>query len=143
LDDDVERWALTVRASLPEAADGAKDDSKVDGFEGLVSDGQAIKHARTAALNYDVCPRHQLEEEFATVFGLEIEADASLVPVCTQEVGALSTYEVGPERSRHVAAWRLDLNDVGAKIPQDHRREGAGEHLGKVEHHDTLKHFGL
>ena len=70
---------------------------------------------------------------------LQVEADRALVAVDRQEVGRgprAGRRVADPRRTpaaRRVAVGRLDLDDVGAEVGQEHRRVGAGEDRREVD----------
>jgi hypothetical protein len=64
---------------------------------------------------------------------MQIEHDGPLVAaghLPPQAVAVLG----GTHLAQRIAIRVLDLDDVGAEVPQHHRRQRAGKHRGAVDH---------
>ncbi len=81
----------------------------------------------------------ELEGELRALRMLELEGDAALVPVHRGEDGAHPA--VAAERTQVVAAaGALELDHVGAEVPEQHRAVGTGDDPGEVEDADSFEH---
>ena len=72
----------------------------------------------------------------------DVERDPELVPVDTEVVGARAGWiEGGAPAARIVPGSRpLDLEDVGAKVPQQHRAKGTSENTREIEDSYSTQH---
>ncbi len=71
----------------------------------------------------------ELAGEIAVGFSLEVEDDAALVAVVGGVGGAV------PDG----AAGRVDADDIGALVAQEHGRHGAGDVLAEVDNLDAVE----
>ena len=70
----------------------------------------------------------------------EIECDALLIPIDTQEVRAFTVLKRGSPCSGVIAFSRLfDFDDPGSHVGEHHRTVRAGEHTGEIDHGDPIK----
>ena len=72
---------------------------------------------------------------------LQVQHDRALVAVPRHERGALAVDE-GRHVARGVASRRLDLDDLGAVVGQQHRAIGAGQVAGQVEDQKMFERAG-
>src|SRR5205807_1557611 len=74
------------------------------------------------------------------------EHHAALVAVDAGEVATVSPLGVvfveGRDHAGHVAVGRLDLDDVGAEVGEQHGAERAGQRLGQIDDADTVQWTG-
>src|SRR5262249_53616580 len=86
----------------------------------------------------DVCRAREPREHDAPLGGLQVEHDAALPAVHRVEARA-----VAAGRARHlprrVAGGRLDLDDVGAQVSEEHGAVGTGHPLRDVEDADAVE----
>jgi hypothetical protein len=98
---------------------------------------------RPVVVDEQVGRRQQAIERGATIVGLQVEHDAALVAVDAHEVRAEAVGRVAPPRRppapRLVARRRLDLDDVGAEIGEEHRGERPGQDSAGVDDPDALE----
>ena len=100
----------------------------------VVAEAEAIDDARTEALQEHVGALDQPPQDGAAVGLLQVQRDGALAEVRRQRVGALIAVD-DAEVARPVAdAGRLDLDDVGAVLREQHRAIGAGDALAHVDH---------
>jgi GGDEF domain-containing protein len=86
----------------------------------------------------------QFFEEFGALRGLELERDGELVPLTV--LGGRHAFldalarALDPERyALAPAVARLDLDDAGAHVGQQHGAEGHGDDLPQVEYGDIAQ----
>ena len=112
-----------------EAADARDDQGRVAGTERIGLEAQACRRGRPVVVHEQVGRREQALEAGAAGIGPQVEHDAALVAVHRCEVGAAPIRRVAPPRRTPaaglVAVGRLDLDDVGAEIGEQHGRERA------------------
>jgi hypothetical protein len=94
-----------------------------------VVEAERSHQARTEVLEHDIALADQLRCGGAPLGRLDIEDDALLVAI----EGAEKTDAQAGQRSRLVAARRLDLDDLRAHAGQQARYSGGGGHAGKVQ----------
>ena len=134
LRDDVVAAALAVGAGLAEARHRRVDQAGVGLREAVVVDAQALDHAGPEVLHHDVGAGGQLQERLLAARVLQVERHAALVAVEHREAVGL-VVDLRVEAARGVAVGEaLDLDHVGAQIPEHHRAVGAGHHAGEVDH---------
>ncbi len=141
LRNDVVRGPIRVRARagarISEAANRGIDQGGIDFAQPLVADSRAIHHAGIRILDERVRGFHQPENRFAAGVALDVEHDAALVAIDAGEISAVvAAFAIGgmrSEASAHVAAGRLDLDNVGAEVRQQHRAIGTGQRLRQIE----------
>lgn len=123
---DVVSRGVAVGAGLAVSGDGAVDDAGVDGFDMVVAHAQAVGDAGAEALHDDVGPGCQLQEDFFTRVGLQVEAHVLFVAIDEVWEGPLGG-----------VARILKGNDPGAVIGEHHGAPGAGKKPGQVEDGDA------
>ena len=121
----------------------AVDDLGLHALAVVVADAEPHRDARGHVVVHDVGALHELERDLEPARLLEIECDAALAALATEE---------RPARHAHaVTGDRLDLDHVGAEIADHHRAERAGEVLAEVDqphtfervHHATPVNFAM
>ena len=106
---------------------------------------EPLRRAHPVVLDEHVGVANQVVEHLDAFRGLEIDGHGTLVAVQSQEGRHLTLdvdvgEAVGPVE--FADARRFHLDDVSSKIPEVHRRNGAGEHLRRIEHHEPGKRSG-
>ena len=133
LDDEVVARALGVTPGRAIAGDGEVDEARVDRRQLVVAEAQSSQRAGSEVLDQRVRTAKQPAEDRRAIGLLEIEPDAPLVPVDSEEVGRRSRpvrFAADPRRapaSGRVPLGRLDLHDVRAQVAEKHRRVRSGE----------------
>ena len=136
LDDEVVAGPVGGRAVRPVARDGQVDEPRVERVAASSSSKPSRANPPTRKFSTRTSPRSSSRRRTATAVGLlEVEPDAALVPVDRQVVGrgpglAGRRGRADPRRApaaRRVAVGRLDLDDVGAEVGQQHRAVRPGQ----------------
>ena len=104
-----------------------------------VVEAESGETARPEVLDEDVTARQQPAQDLGPLRAPEIEPDAALVPIDRQEVGR----RAGPgcrfpdpwrtPAAGRVAFGRLDLDDIGAQVGEEHRAVRAGQDRRAVD----------
>ncbi len=136
LDDHVVGRSVGVGPRIPEAGAGDVHQPLVEGAEPPVVEPQPRQHARAEALDQHVGRPKQIGEYLAPGLVLEVQRDRTLAAVEADEVAGSAAGQERAEPARVVAPRRLDLDDLGAQIAQDHVRERPGEHPRHVDDDD-------
>src|SRR5262249_12975244 len=124
--DPFERLVLRVRSGAAEAFHRRGDDARIELAQRLVPETQPVHRARAHVFDHDVRRLHEILEHLASARRLEVERDALLVRVQQHEEPRVLTTLVGQREAAGLAAWRLDLDDLGPQ-PREHlRARGAG-----------------
>src|SRR6267142_2480706 len=139
LRDQVIAAARGVRARLPVAGDRAVDQPRVERRQRLVVHAEARGDAGPVVLDEDVGGRHQLLQDGDALGALEVEYEAALVAVDGQEGRRDTGRGLEIHRAGRLAPGRLDLDDVGAHVGEEHRAEGARHHLRLIEDAQALQ----
>ena len=112
-------------------------------MQGLVAQAQAIHDAAAIVLDHGVGAVAQPHHQLAALGLLEVDGDRLLVAVDRGEVAAeglqLVVGVVGTDDARVVAVERLDLDDLGALVGQQHGAERTGQHLREVDDADPVE----
>ena len=128
------------------------DESRVDPAQLAIVEPEPRESADTEVLDDDVGTPEEPPQDVLAGFGSQIDAHAALVAVHRQEVGGGSSARLlgaDPRRApgaRRVALRWLDLDDVRAEVPEEHRAQRAGEDRRAVGHDEAGKrpaHPGL
>ena len=130
-------------ARIAEAADGGVDEAWVALGERFVGEAEALHDAGGEVLDEHVRLFGQAHDRLFAAGRLEVEHEAALVAVEAGVIAAEGALGVvvgeGAGEAGHLAAGRLDLDDVGAEVGEEHRAVGAGEGLGEVEDADAWR----
>lgn len=139
LDQEVQSGPVFVRAVGAEAGDRAGDDPGIYFFQCLIIDLELFQHPGAEIVVDHVGDLHQVVENFGCLGVAEIQGDGLFVPVQTQVVSALAFMGILPDIPAEVPAVRvLDLDDLGAQIPEDHGPIRPGNILGKIQDSDPF-----
>jgi hypothetical protein len=142
LDDHVVAGLRSAGAGGAVAGDRTVNEPPVQSAHPIGPESQPLERARPEVLDEHVGVANQVLEQLAAFRRFQIDGNALLVPVDTQEIGAPAVHERCP-RSRVVAmAGVLDLDDLGAHVAEQHRAQGSGQHAGEVDHLQPVKREG-
>ena len=135
LHDGVVSRPLTVGPGRSEPGDRAVDQPRVDAPQGLPAEPEVVHRPGLEVLDQDVAPTHEIQDQRLPPGMLEIDRDASLPPVDREEVGGLAVGRAGRgPLPAVVAALRvLDLDHLGAVVPEDLGRERSRHDAGEVD----------
>ncbi|HSZ42509.1 MAG TPA: hypothetical protein VK817_21315 [Trebonia sp.] len=125
LRDRVVRRTLCVGAVGAEAADRAVDQARVEAEQALGADVQALGGAGSEVVDEHVGGGDQVVEDLLVSGVPVVDGDAALVVVKRLERRGVHRPVVAAEGI--AGARLLHLDDVGAKVRQQHRRERAGD----------------
>jgi len=104
---------------------------------------QAGRRGGAVVVHEEVRATQQPVQQLATRIGAQVEHDRSLVAVDRCEVRAAPLGRVAPPRrspgARLVAVGRLDLDDIGAEVGQQHGGERPGQHAADVDDADAFQ----
>ena len=113
------------------AADAASDHLGSVAFEPRVREAPTVQCPKLEVVDNNIGRANQISKEVTSRFGLEVDGDAALVPIDTEEVGGLGPGERGTPGAGVVAATRpLDLDDVCAHVPEPHGAQRTGQNAG-------------
>lgn len=130
--------------ALAEAGDRAGDDAPVHQRKGFVVDAQPRRHADAEVVEHHVGAPHEVEEHGLASRALEVDADALLVAVEREVVGAHAVAGIVGvvfEQSARAlpGAGRFDLDGACPEVGQKHGAVGTREHVGQVQHGDVFE----
>jgi len=133
---------------LAERRDGGIDDVRLHSLELLVAEPQALHRADAEVLGHHVGVPDQFFEELCALRSFELECDGELVPlsVLGGRHALLDTVARALDAERDAlapAVARLDLDDAGAHVGQQHGAEGHGDDLPQVEYGDIAQRLVL
>ena len=134
LQDRVHRRTFGERARLAEARDRQIDDARFALGDRGVAEAQAIDHAGPEALQEHVGTVDQAPQDGAAILLLQVERDGALAEVGGQRIGALVAIHHAEIACPVADAGRLDLDDVGAILCEQHGAIGTGDALAHVDH---------
>ena len=136
-DDRVIAREAAERAFGAEARDLAVNEARELLRQLLVADAPLLHGARLEVLDQHVGAFEQPQEDRAPLGLCEVETDRALVAVDPNEVGGVLVMEGRAPVTHLVALRRLKLDDVGAMVGQQLRRERASQHAREVDHLDA------
>ena len=135
LHDQIHGRVVAIGAGLAVARARAIDQARIDLVQGGGADAQAIHHARRKVLDQDVGPRGHLAQQFAALFGLEIERHRLLVGIEHGEWQGGAAHVA--TAAQMLAAERLDLDDLGAGHGHQEGRVRPVIDVRQVDHRDA------
>jgi hypothetical protein len=103
--------------------------------QGLVVEAQFGHQARTEVLEHHVALLDQFERGRMALGRLDVEHDALFVAVERTEEADAETRQL----ARLVASRRLDLDDLGAEVGQDHPAGRAHHHVREFDNPHALQ----
>src|SRR5262249_3311907 len=96
---------------------------RVHGRERREAEPALFKHSRGLGFDQKVSAAHEVEQDRPPLVTTPVERDAALVavvgPPVERAIRARLVGEERPESPRGRSPGRLDLNDVGSKVPED------------------------
>ena len=114
------------------------DEPRIDFFQRLVTEPEALHDAGTELLDDDVGAFDERRQLLHCAGRLEIDRDAALSPVQKREIDAVGA-EPGRVRAHLIAAaGALDLDHFRAGLGEDQRCKRAGKQRAEVEDAHTL-----
>jgi hypothetical protein len=133
-----------IRSGLAEARDRAVDEPRIDRLEGFIIEAVGRESADLEILHEHVRAGGEPLHDLAAGRRREVHGDRLLVAVRAEKIsrvriGArLLVAQKGrsPAACVIAAAGTLDLDDRCAEVAEHLRGPGAGEHAGKIEHHE-------
>ena len=134
LDDRVVHALLGVRSFLPEAADRHVDQARVQLAQALGAQPQLVDDAGPEVLDEDVGRADQVVQDREAALLLQVEDEGALAAVDRREArGDAAT--LGSQPAHDVAARRrLDLDDFGALVRQQHGGDRRRDHRRQLDH---------
>ena len=142
LQDQVLPRPVSIRPLRSVARDGTVDEPRVDLVELLVPDADPIGGADPEVLNQGIGLADQVVHHGQALRLLQVDHHAALVAVEREEGGHLSRGGDVLEAMSPVelaGPGRLDLQDIGAQIPQAQAGERTRQHLRAVENRDAVE----
>ena len=132
-DDGIVAGKATERPLRTEARDLAVDQPRKALLEHVVADAPALHGAGLEVLDQHISAVEQLQQHRAPFRLAKIEPHRALVAVDADKVGSVVTNERRAPVANLVALWRLELDDIGAVIPEQLRGEWATQHARQVD----------
>ena len=133
----------SVRIGAGEAAHGGDHHARMARAERIGLEPQVGGGRRAVVVHEQVGRGEEPVEGDAAVIGAQVEDDPALVAVDRREVGTAAVGRVAPPwrapGAGLVARRRLDLDDVGAEVGEEHGGERAGQHPAEVDDPDAVE----
>lgn len=129
----VEAAFLAARAALAVRRYRTIDQARVARAHGLLPQPQAVHDAGAVVFDQYVGAGDQLDGCVALGLVLQVQGDRALVAVQGGEVLAVAIGDGRPAAQGVACAGRLDLDDVGAHVGQQHAAERAGGHVADFD----------
>ncbi len=136
LDDRIINALLRIGAVVAGAANRDVDEARIERPHGALAETDPLHHPRTEVLHENIGAGDQPAQDLRALRLLEIEGDRPLAAVGRNEQGRELAGRVDrlAATPRDVSAERLNLDDVGALVRQEHGGEWAGHHAREVDH---------
>jgi len=128
---------LLLVTPAAEAGDVNEGRARIDLLQPLEAEAELVRHAGGVIGDDDVGPLQQRVEHVLRVLVAEIERHRALAAIMTGEEQAVAVLIDLRGIARVLAGRRLDLDDVGAVIAQDHRGMRTGDEMRDFEHMDA------
>src|SRR5262245_54268827 len=129
----VEAGAVAVRAVLAVHGHARENDAGVERREGLVAEAPRFERAGLEVLDDDVGQRHEALQQRLPGRLAQVERHRALAPPLDGPEERLAPIE-GTDRAHEVPLPRqLHLDDVGAEVGEQRRREGRADTGAQVE----------
>jgi hypothetical protein len=124
----VERGAVLIRPGQ-EALVRDVDQALVQARQRLGAEAQALHRAALEVLAEDIGTSHEPEHDLAAARVFHVDRQALLVSIeQAEEAGSRAQ-----QPARVVACQRLDLDDLGAQVGQDHPAGRPHHHVGELD----------
>ncbi len=130
-----------VRPELAEAGHAQDHQRRVDLVQAVRAEAPLLQHARAEVLDQDVSVGRQLLEQFAAGRVRQVQGHRSFVAPDHLPPQAMPVLAVTVGAGR-VPARVLDLEDISAVVPQEHRGDRRGVHRADVEYADAVQRPG-
>ena len=140
LHDLVDPGSRGIGAVLPEAGNARQDDARVDGFQLLVGDAQALLYRSAKVLDDHVGLRDQFLQYLRSGGGLEIDAQAALVAMQVLLVGAAPLPGYAAD---FLVGRRIDADDISPPVRQQAHRGGPRARNREIEDRVARKGAGV
>jgi hypothetical protein len=132
--DEVVSWQATVRAGMPESRDGAVDKPWIVLAQRGVPNAELICFTRAEVFDHHIARLGEMPDHCQSLRGLQVHGNGSLVAVRAKIVRAVAIYKRRPPSARLVTLARvLHLDDVSAKVRQQHGAQRPRQNPGEVE----------
>ena len=138
LQDLVVPGAIPERPAITVSGQRAVDQARVDRLHPVVVDAEPRGDRGPEVVHQDVRALHQPSQHGEPVGMLQVETDAVLVAIDSEERAALVRQRRGVV-AQVVALGRLDLDDLGAEVAQQGAAIRARHVAAQVEHGDTAQ----
>ncbi len=110
------------------------DDARIDALHVLVADPEAFHGSFSVVLDGHIGFGQQSPRDAASLIGLQIQRDPSLVAIHHEEGGGFSVHVGWQGAPRVVAAGHLlDLDHVGPHVGQHQSAHGAGHDVRELD----------
>src|SRR5882757_1030776 len=141
LDDGIVDALLDVRSGVANAADRHIDQAGVTFSQFLGSETKPLHRARTKILHQHVGLCDESGHHLAAGLALDVDRQRSFAAIRRDEHGGefSGLVDRGAAAAGAVARYRLDLDDVGALIRQEHGREWTGYDGSQIDYTDALE----
>src|SRR5262249_21176914 len=105
----------------------------------FVAEPQPLEGPHAEVLGHDVRVTDELLEKLDATRGFELEGDTKLVPIPVLRgryplLGAVALALDAERDALSTAVPRLDLDEPGSQVGQEHRAEGHRDDLPEVQH---------
>jgi hypothetical protein len=124
---------------VAEARNARVHESRIHRSQGFVAHAETLGHTGTCVLHQHVGCFDQRIQHVAVGGILQVQRDAALVSIQRQEAGTVLALETKTHRmTRRVAdLGRLDLDDIGAHVTQQHAAEWPRHDLRNIQYADA------
>src|SRR5947209_3694849 len=130
---------LVQRTRLAEGRDAGHHEARIDRVQCLPAETPALQDTRAEVFENDVAVRDQPANDVLSLRQMQIERHELLVAVVDRE--PVRAAVLGRPQAPQVvtAAGYLGLDHLGAELGHQRAAEWAGDHLGELEHPDSVE----
>jgi hypothetical protein len=144
LSDHVVRWPIYIGriagSTITKSSQTAVNEPRIYFRQNFVAQTEPIHYTSSKVLNDGVGVLTESLEDIAAFFGLQVQTNGSFIAVDALKIG---TKGLGVIRmstaSGNVSAWRLNLDDFGTLVGQNHGCVRACQHLREIQNTDVGK----
>ena len=142
LGDHIEAGFVRQRAGAPETGYARQDQPWIDAVQGIPVETHFLQCARHIIFDQHIGLAQQIPEYVLALVRPEVQGQAALVAVKDHGVERFAFNERCVTAAVLAAARRLNLDDIGSHVAQQHRAVRPGDIARYVQHADAIQRAG-
>jgi hypothetical protein len=126
LRDEIEARSITIRASVAEPGHAPAYQTRIEITQPFVRETHRGQHAGSVVIDQHVALGNQTRQDGTPVIRTQVKRDRALVTIIIGEIPGKPILDRALLAHRIALARCLDLDDLGAKVAEQHRAERTG-----------------